>query len=93
MEAFDPDQSEASLFVGTYRVAQQDYTPKIETSCMAFKALPVFSEPKRPHWDRFVFVCVRFALLNVHRQSKFWPLCLEHRVRGIFCRTYIIIYV
>ena len=26
MEAFDPDQSEASLFVGTYRVVQQDLT-------------------------------------------------------------------
>ena len=29
MEAFDPDQSEASLFVGTYRVVQQDFNPKI----------------------------------------------------------------
>ena len=29
---------------------------------------------KEPHWDRFVFVCVRSALQNVQKQSKFYPI-------------------
>ena len=32
------------------------------------------SSSKEPHWDRLVFVCVRSALQNVHKQSKFYPI-------------------
>ena len=56
MEAFDPDQSEASLFVGTYRVVQQNFTLKNELLCMSLKALHVDFEQR-----------VRYLLQNIKR--------------------------
>ena len=29
--------------------------------------------PKQPEWDRICFVCVRFAVQNVHKQRRIYP--------------------